>query len=458
MRAFDSAAAGPSPIDRPAEPATTGGPERLSARRRWFVVVILLVFYVVSIADRQILTMLATAIQKDFGLTDVQLGLLQGFAFSIIYGSAGLAMAWVADRFSTRLVIFFGVIVWSISCSLGGTVSSFLGLFLTRLGVGFGEAGLTPSSHSVIRSMFGRDRLALPIAVYSMGGTLGAGLSFVIGSALLRYFEQDGNLFAGLLVDHAPWQVALIAIGLPGLLVAGFSFFIPREGRPSGAGRIQAAAGERTFGRFLLGRKLVLFCHMAGFALMIMNTYALLAWLPAYLERVHALPPSALGSYLFIIFGVAPAIGGFVVGLFADRLFQRGYRAVHFQTMAIVGCLEAVAVGAAFLMQGFWPLMAFLAVRGLVSGATLVCGGAALQALSPPEYGARLSALYLFAIGGIGGGLGPILVGLVTETIFHDRAAVGASLSIVCAAASLIATMLFLIGTGPLRRALAARL
>lgn len=441
-------------VDQPEE----GGGGAQSTIRKWLIVLILLVLFLVAVTDRQIIAIFAVAIQHDLGLSDVQLGLLQGFAFSIIYGTAGFGMAWLADRYSRRLVLFWGIVIWSISCSLAGFANSFSSLFLARLGVGFGEGGLTPGAHSVIRSLFKPEKLAAPIAVYSMGGNLGTGLSFAIGAALINYFQQDGNLFAPLLVDYEPWQVALMVVGLPGLLVAGLTFIIPRNAPEANREKNGSAPRGMTLSAFAASHRLLLGCHLAGFTLMIMNTYSLLAWTPAYLERSMSLAPSALGGWFFVGFGLMPAIGGLFFGLLVDWMFGRGNRSIHFLCMIAVALTEAALMVAAFNVHDLQHFVLLLSARGFVSGATLICGGASLQMLSPPNLSARMSAIYLFAISGIGGGLGPLMVGFVTEHLLGDHAMVGTSIMMVGASAALSAAVLFGIGLGPLRATLEASL
>jgi MFS family permease len=157
--------------------------EQLQHRRAWLVVGLCMVAYVFSFIDRQILALLIGPIQADLKLSDTQFGLLQGLAFSLFYATMGIPIASLADRHPRPLIITVAVAFWSLATMACGLAGTFMALFLARLGVGAGEAGLSPATYSLIGDLFPRERLGRAIGVYSMGSFLGAGIAFLVGAA-----------------------------------------------------------------------------------------------------------------------------------------------------------------------------------------------------------------------------------------------------------------------------------
>src|SRR3546814_1245193 len=142
--------------------------------------------YWLSVLDRFMISLLVGPIKADLGISDTQLGLLNGFAFAITFCLFGLVAGAVSDRFSRRWVIFSGVSFWSISTALCGTAQNFWHLLTARVGVGAGEAALSPAATSMLTALFPRERLTLAIAVFSIGSTIGAGCAFLFGGLIIE--------------------------------------------------------------------------------------------------------------------------------------------------------------------------------------------------------------------------------------------------------------------------------
>src|SRR5271170_6841305 len=154
-----------------------------SMRYAWYVVIVLTGLYMLSFVDRTILSLLVGSIKRDLGISDTRIGLLQGLSFALFYTVMGLPLGRLADTRSRRNLIAAGVVVWSIFTSFCSASKSFWSLFLTRIGVGVGEAGLSPAAYSLISDYFPPEKLGLALSVYSMGLFIGSGLALLVGGA-----------------------------------------------------------------------------------------------------------------------------------------------------------------------------------------------------------------------------------------------------------------------------------
>jgi MFS family permease len=186
----------------------------------WWAAILLLVLYILSTVDRGIVPMLVVPIQADLGLSDFQMSLVLGPAFSVCYAALGIPLGWAADRFPRRWVIFTGTSLWSICLTLSGLASSFTGLLLARLGVATGEASLSPAAYSLIGDKFPRDRLTTGLGIYGTGPKLGLSASYGVGAVVITLASQIGATHLSGVGTLQPWQLTLVMMGLPGIPIA----------------------------------------------------------------------------------------------------------------------------------------------------------------------------------------------------------------------------------------------
>ena len=260
---------------------------------RNYALFILMSAYVFNFIDRQILSILQEPIKSELNLSDTQLGLLTGFAFAMFYVVMGLPVARWADHGIRRNIIALSVTVWSFFTAISGLVTSYTQLLLVRIGVGVGEAGCSPPSHSLISDIFPRQERATAIGIYTVGVNIGILLGFLIGGWINEFFG---------------WRAAFFAVGLPGVLLAliiRFTLKEPRRGRvdhrPTSDTETVPSLGE-VF-RLLWGLRT--FRHMALAAgLIAFAGYALLNWLPSFFIRVHGLSTGTVGTWFAMILGV----------------------------------------------------------------------------------------------------------------------------------------------------------
>ena len=212
-----------------------------SARRGWLTTIILLIAFTFSFVDRQVLNLLVDPIRHDLGITDTQISFLQGFAFAVTYVLMSVPLGRMVDKFNRVFITTGGILVWSMTTIACGLSRNYVQLLFARFGVGAGEAALTPAAWSVLADYFRPEKLALPISVYLMGPYLGAGLAMIAGAQVLDWSRDAEFVTVPLLGQMAPWQATFIAVGLPGVLIAGLLLTIvepARKGRQIGRAHV----------------------------------------------------------------------------------------------------------------------------------------------------------------------------------------------------------------------------
>ena len=238
---------------------TDAQPAWASPPYAWFVVLVLTIAYTCSFIDRQILTLLIEPIRRDLHITDTQVSLLGGLAFSILYTTLGIPIARLADQTHRRNLMAAGLAFWSIMTATCGLARSFWGLFAARIGVGVGEAALSPAAFSLLADYFPPQRLARAISVYSMGLYFGAGLALMIGGSVVQgRVERAGARVLPVIGEVFPWQMTFFAVGLLGLpaLLLMFTIREPvRRGMAKKPARAQGALTPNAAERPAAGRR-----------------------------------------------------------------------------------------------------------------------------------------------------------------------------------------------------------
>ena len=403
----------------------------------WFAVGVLLCAYAVSFLDRQIISLLVESLKADLGLSDTQIGVLQGPAFGIFYAVLGLPLGWLADRVNRVYLISAAIVLWSGMTCASGLASNFSGLLLTRIGVGVGEAALVPAAVSLLSDLFPRERRALPLSIFTSGVSVGLGLALVLGGAFITYTSSgtvaELPLIGAWLAAQQSWQAVFVLAGLVGLPVAAMVLMIddPRTATAGGAAPQQIAVGTWRYLR--ANRGFFVPMLLATTSLYILSS-AVSAWLPALFARRFDWPPQQVGQSLgFLIMGVA-ILGNVASGAAATAFARRGL---------IDGPLRTMLIGAVVMLPAgtLAPLMATatlasIGVLALYFAIALTFGIAttALVAVTPVRLRGQVVALYLLIGNLVGLGLGPTSVGLMLD---HGGAVVGSigpALALVCGA------------------------
>ena len=283
-----------------------------------------LICFAFSYLDRQIVSILVQPLKATLGITDSQIGMLQGFSFTLCYATAGIIVARMVDRSNRVRIIAVCVAIWACSTALCATAGSFTELLVWRAGTAIAEAALSPAVLSLFADMYAPRRLSRATGIFMLGPYIGSGVALTGGGALLGWLSQPGNEFLASTSMHA-WQMVFLIVGLPGFLLAAIVFLTVSEP----ARRDHASAGKDTerevappFSEVL--RELFVrnrFClpYFFGYASLIMLFYSFTAWFPTVLIRHFALEASYVGK----ITGPLYMLGGIVGVLTAGLLVRR---------------------------------------------------------------------------------------------------------------------------------------
>ncbi|MGB7387362.1 spinster family MFS transporter [Pseudomonas neustonica] len=418
--------------------------------RAWCTVGILLVAYVLSFVDRQILNLLVGPIRADLGINDTQMSLLMGLSFAIFYTIAGIPLGRIADSKSRRGLIAWGVAFWSLMTAACGLAQQYWHFILCRIGVGAGEAALSPAAYSLIADSFPADRRATAISVYAMGIYLGAGMAFLLGGIVVTWANAQGAMELPVFGVVRPWQLIFLVLGAVGLMFCLVLLAIKEPTRKGvGAG---VAVPLKEVGAYLLTIRKAVLCHNFGFACLSFASYGASAWIPTFFIRTHGLTPGEVGIYYGSLVMVAGSTGIVFGGRLADYMARRGYRDANMR----VGLLAAVltlACNVVFLVDNMPLLWAIMFFNVFTVAMPFGVAPAAIQEVMPNAMRGQASAIYLFTITLIGLGIGPTAVALVTDYVFMDDMAIRYSIFIVASVITLGAIILLWMGLKPYREA-----
>ncbi|MGQ0623031.1 MAG: spinster family MFS transporter [Panacagrimonas sp.] len=418
----------------------------------WYVVGILMLAFVFSFVDRQILNLLVGPVRQDLGIGDTQVSLLLGPAFALFFVLAGLPLGRLADSHSRRGLITLGLVFWSLATAACGFARSFEHLFLARACVGIGEAVLAPAAYSLIADYFPRERRATALSVHATGIYIGAGLALMLGGLVIVFAARHGPMTLPLLGETRPWQVVFLVVGAAGIL---FSPLLLTVREPPRGAQHAAAPLSEVFAHFRRNRR-VLLCHNFGFAFLALSGYASAAWLPTFFIRVHGWNAGTIALVYGAIVAVFCIAGVVFGGWLADRWLRRGRSDATLR----VGRLAALLLPLLGLLYVFpsngWIAAALIVPAAFLAGMPTGVAPAALQDLMPANLRGQASALSVLVVNLVGLGLGPSAVALCTDYVFEDDRAVGWSLLVVCGTAQLLAAALLHAGLGAFRESVAA--
>lgn len=420
-----------------ADPAPAAQP-RFGAYR-FYVVGVLMLAYVCAFVDRTILGLLIDPVKHDLGASDIQMSLLSGFAFAIFYTLLGLPCGLLADRIHRPRLILAGIIVWSAMTAACGLARSYAGLFLARVGVGVGEATLSPASYSLLPDYFRREELGLATSIYAMGVSLGGGLAMLIGGAAVQALQAGGDRVLPLAGVVKPWQMAFIVVGLAGLLVAALVATIREPGR-SGAKGPSATFGEAV--RWISSNRAAFLPVLIGYSLMVIPSYGLVTWVPAFLMRSHGMGPAAAGGALGLMLLVGGTAGMLAGGIASDRLARRGHANAPLRVCLFSIFAQAPLFIGAMLVADMTISLALLALSIFFLSFNGGLQGATIQIIAPARLRGQAVAAYLLCANLIGLGIGPTLTAFITDRVLGDPARIGQSLAITAALALPLAALL----------------
>lgn len=357
--------------------------------------------YAFNFVDRQILVILQEPIKLELGLSDAQLGLLSGFSFALVYITAGIPIAYWADRTNRRNIIAVALTVWSGMTALSGFAQNFNQLLLARIGVGIGEAGGSPPAHSMISDYYPPERRGTALAIYSTGVHVGVLLGFIIGGFISQLYG---------------WRIAFMAVGIPGILLAIIFVSTVRE-PPRGNWESSADASYKPSLAETLSllRSYRSFWYLAGAAgLSSFVGYGTGNFAPSFMVRNHGMEMGEVGVTLALFGGGGGLIGTFLGGYLSDKLGVDDKR-WYLWLPAIAG-LISVPLGLPYLLsENTTVAIGFMFVVTIFISTYLGPCLAISHTLVPPAMRALTSAVLFFVLNMIGLGMGPLTAGLLSD-------------------------------------------
>lgn len=369
--------------------------------RRGITLALLAAVFAVHFLDRQLLAILIPPIQAELRLSDTAMGLISGLAFTAFFSTVGLAIGRFADRVDRGRIITGCVLVFSVMTALCGAATTFWQLLIARIGVGAGEGGTNPASHSLIADTFPLRQRATAMAVYSMGPNFGIIVAFGLG---------------GWLAQTLGWRSAFFAAGLIGLVLAVATRIGLRDPRrlPSAGTRVASPApGEvaRAILRSPTLRQLFTAATLSTAA-----AVAMVTWLPALLTRAHGLTLAEAGVYLALVLGVLGAAGTYLCGRIADRVsVSDPRRKLYF--LAILHVVLAVSLPLALHAEERMACLALLMVPCALGAGFIGPSLALVQGVVDPRARAFSAAILLFVVNLFGAGLGPLALGALSDRL-----------------------------------------
>lgn len=378
-------------------------PGATAATVRWVLFLLFLVS-VFNVCDRTIVSVLATDIQRDLGLDDRRLGVVLGLSFSLTYLFAGIPVAFLADRHSRRWTISLALLVWSGFTALSGLAQDFRQMVVTRMGVGIGEAGGSPASHSLVIDYVEPAKRARAMAVISVGSLVGLG---------------GGMLWGGWASEWLGWRMTLVSVGIPGVVVAivfAATVVDPprRPSEASGVDRFEGQSLPRTLAALFRIPAFVALTLGAAFANFVSSGRQI--WEPTFLVRVYDMSPAQVGLTYFLIMGVPGMLGTYACGALTDRLAARDRR--WYGWFPALACFLLVP-----MCLGFYFSPPDVSLLGIPVGfffsfaASMLAPGwapavmATAQTLVPPGARAVTAATWSMVSAFVGMGVAPALVG-----------------------------------------------
>ena len=399
------------------EPAETLPPQTYPGMgRAWTSAGIIFLVAAIGMADRLAISMLIGPIKQDFGIGDFEASMLVGAAFASFYIIALLPIGWAADRYSRKLVLFLCLAVWTFASIACGFAPGFLILFICRMFVGAGEAGLGPAGYGIIGSNFPRKDLAKPIALYNMGFSGGAALGVAAAGAILAAGANGQFDHIPILRDMAPWRIAFILIGVPGFLAL---LLIPllhdqkHQTQTSSTSveplRPYLRSNKRLWTLFYIAAP----CASVGFL-------TITSWAPELLQRKFEVPPMRAGA----AFGGAMLTAGLlappIYSTLVDALFKRGFTDATIRVGLIpLICSIPLAIGA-MMASTEGQFMSYLLALLICLGMLGPMGFTLLQQLTPDKFRSRLTSILILIVTVTGLGIGTSFVGWLSEYVFGE--------------------------------------
>lgn len=416
----------------------------------WYVAFLLATAHLVSFIDRFLMSLLMEPLKADLGLSDTQLGLLQGTGFVVLYTVVAVPLGLMADRVNRRNLIVAGILLWSIATGLCGLADSFGSLFLARVGVGFGEAALVPAAMSLLAAFFPRRQLGRAVSIFTTGASLGKSAALIGGGAVLALFTAGGGRGLPGFAALAPWQATFIVMAVPGILLAALLLMTLRE--PARAETTVVRPGLATALAYVRLHRRAYATHAGASALVVLLIQSLAAWSTSFYVRFFDMTPPQAGLLVGGVILVAAPLGHLCGGALTDFCQSRGVQAPA-APVIMLGLLGAIPCALLFGTTRSLPLS--LVAYGLTNFSLTLAAPASLagmQMLTPDRLRGVVTSIFLAFTTFVGIGLGPALIGVLTDRLFNDPKALDQALMLAVTVFAVAGTLLAIASRKPFAR------
>lgn len=415
----------------------------------WYVVGALLVVSILGYVDRLILSFLVEPIKADLQLSDTQIGAITGLAFALLYVIGGIPIGRMIDTGRRVVVLAACIVVWSLSTAACGLAPHFVWLFLARVGVGAGEAGLSPAAVSLIGDYFPRDKVQRPLSIFTVGLYVGGGLALIMGAQIVAWLTGMGNMSLPGIGPVSAWRMTFIILAAPGFLIAVLLLLTvkdpPRTHYRKDAPQGHAIAYARQHRKLLT----LLIASVVAWGF---NGYGFMNWYPAMLMRSYGMSAAEVAWTYGPAFLIGGTIGSLSLGSVVAWVQRSGRTDAVF--MVTTGSLALLTIASALgpLMPTKAGVIGFAFVSMLAQSLTVASVYALVAIVSPPPLRGTYTGFYMAIMNITGAAFGAMLVGMLTDNIF-GTAGTNHALAAVAVSFGPVATLLMYLAAREYRRA-----
>ena len=420
----------------------------------WFFTSILLVAYIISFIDRQMINYLVVPIKEDMGLTDFEISFIQGWGFVLAYIIFSIPFGRIVDKVNRVRVLIGGIIIWSVATAACGFSKNSWQLVLSRSGVGAGEAALTPASWSIISDLFPVEKRSFPMSIYLMGPYIGQGLSLLFGAQILRIYNEPVTLFESIIVQ--PWQIIFLIIAVPGVILGLLMFALKDPVRKEVliSEKEEGTDSIKEVFAYVIKNIGAYMPLLIGSAFIVVLLYGVQSWVPTFLHRIHGWEHTRIGDQYGLVALFAGSLG-VVSGPMAEKYLTK----LNFNAATIIVCIiTAVALTIigpiTFLSLSSDIVLIGIFITSFFITLPLALFATSLQNITPNQYRGVVTGLYVFTVNITGYGLGPMVVAFFTDKVFKSEMAIDLSMAAMFLICGPISFFIFYLGRKPFAKAL----
>jgi len=389
-------------------------------KHSYSAVAILTLAQVFAFIDRQIPSMLVEPIKQDFNLTDSQIALLGGAAFSIFYAIMALPIGYAVDRYTRTKVLGTGIFLWSLMTALAGLANSFGKLFGARIGVAVGEAVMAPISVSLVSDSFPENKQGKPMGIITAGVYIGIGITLLGGGFLIDYLTSIGGITLPLIGYLKPWQATFMIVGIPGLVLAIAAFYLKEPRRIEEQADSNHLVDKKNVFLHLKEHRKTLIPMFGGLIFMALIFYSFSFWAPTMMIRTFDISLTEVGFILGMITIISSITGTIIAGSAVDYLRNRNYSDAPVRAAMIAVMLALPPIISLSFVQTELGAWICIAMYLLFISSFAPLGLLAISGVSTGNVKGQTAAIHAFLMMAFGLSLGPQLTAFFTDFVFVD--------------------------------------